>query len=66
VGAITEAEWRYKLQRLADLGIRLIDIHPEDYPGIVNAPAIAVPCDTMICGGGGLHCSTAPLIGDEV
>jgi arginine deiminase len=27
---------------------------------------ITLPYDKMISGGGGLHCSTAPLIRDEV
>ncbi|MBN9073474.1 MAG: amidinotransferase [Rhizobiales bacterium] len=80
------------LERLDQLGIRLIETHHEDDISIINALAVApyrlimpegvsgytrdrldlhgvevitVPYDKMISGGGGLHCSTAPLIRDE-
>jgi N-dimethylarginine dimethylaminohydrolase len=81
------------LEKLGELGIRLVEIHHEDDASIINSLAIApyrlimpegvsgytrdrldlhgvevitVPYDKMISGGGGLHCSTAPLIRDEV
>lgn len=81
------------LEKLKDLGIRLIETHHEDDISIINSLALApyrlimpegvsgytrdrldlhgvevitVPYDKMISGGGGLHCSTAPLIRDEV
>lgn len=81
------------LEKLKELGIRLIEIHHEDDSSIINSLAIApgrvimpegvsddtmdrlrlhgvevitVAYDKIISGGGGLHCSTAPLIRDEV
>jgi N-dimethylarginine dimethylaminohydrolase len=80
------------LQKLKDLGIRLIELHHEDDGAIINSLAVApgrvimpegvsgytmdrlalhgvevitVPYDKMISGGGGLHCSTAPLVRDD-
>ena len=81
------------IQQLGDLGIKLIEVCPEDDGSIINSLAIApgrvimpdglstrterelraagveilqTPYDQVILGGGGLHCSTAPLIRDEV
>ena len=81
------------IERLTELGIRLIEIHHEDDGAIINSLAVApyrvlmpeglsgytmdkmalhgvdivtVPYDKVISGGGGLHCSTAPLIRDEI
>jgi N-dimethylarginine dimethylaminohydrolase len=81
------------LEKLKELGIRLVEIHHEDDNSIINSLAIApgrvimpegvsgytrdalarhkvevitVLYDKMISGGGGLHCSTGPLIRDAV
>ena len=84
--------WEF-IQRLGELGIKLIEVCPEDDSSIINSLAIGpgrvimpdglstrtereltragveilqLPYDKVILGGGGLHCSTSPLIRDEV
>lgn len=81
------------IQQLGDMGIKLIEVCPEDDSSIINSLAIGpgrvimpdgvstrtereltragieilqLPYDKVISGGGGLHCSTSPLIRDEV
>jgi len=40
--------------------------HTQDQLRLAGVQVITVPYDKMIAGGGGLHCSTAPLVRDEV
>lgn len=81
------------LEKLKELGIRTIEVHPDDPTGIVNCLAVRpgrvimqsevsprtaetmdklgieiveVPYAEMFQGGGGIHCSTSPLIRDSV
>ncbi|QDL93010.1 amidinotransferase [Paroceanicella profunda] len=81
------------IEKLAALGIEVVELCPDDESWITNSLAVAprrmimpegvsprtqdrldargveiitVPYDKMNSGGGGLHCSTAPLIRDEV
>ncbi len=81
------------LERMVALGIRTVEVHPDDGDGILNCLAIRpgrvimaqgvsgrtkdrldaigveiveVPYSGMYLGGGGVHCSTAPLIRDAI
>ncbi len=81
------------IERLAETGLRTVEVCPEDGPGTVNCLAVRpgrvlmeagvsmrtkdrldrlgieiveVPYAAMHLGGGGIHCSTAPLIRDDV
>lgn len=81
------------LERMTAMGIRLIEVHPEDAAGILNCLAVRpgriimnrgtgdrtkealdragieiveVQYAAMYLGGGGIHCSTGPLIRDPV
>ena len=40
--------------------------HTMDRLGLHGVEVLTIPYDKVISGGGGLHCSTAPLIRDEV
>jgi arginine deiminase len=40
--------------------------HTQDQLRLAGVQVITIPYDKMITGGGGLHCSTAPLVRDEV
>ena len=40
--------------------------HTRDRLGLHGVEVLTIPYDKVISGGGGLHCSTAPLIRDEV
>jgi len=76
------------LEKLAELKIRTIDLHPEDHPFTINCLAVrpgrvimsqtspptldrlakegiavlSLAFDAVYRGGGGVHCSTAPLV----
>ncbi|MEQ8397425.1 arginine deiminase family protein [Thalassobaculum sp.] len=81
------------LGKLQDLGIRTIEVHPDDPSGIVNCIAVKpgrvlmqagaaprtaetldklgieivpVEYERVYEGGGGIHCSTSPLIRDSI
>ena len=81
------------LEKLDELGIRTVEVHPDDPSGVVNCLAVApgrvimqpgisprtadavdklgveiipVEYEKVYLGGGGIHCSTAPLIRDSV
>ena len=80
------------LERLTELKIRTIDLHPDDHAFTINCLAIrpgrvimseasghtldrlakegieviTLPFDGVSRGGGGIHCSTAPLVRDPV
>ena len=81
------------LGKLQELGIRTIEVHPDDPSGIVNCIAVKpgrvlmqagaatrtaetldklgieivpVEYERVYEGGGGIHCSTSPLIRDSI
>jgi arginine deiminase len=80
------------LERLKELNIKMIELHPEDHPFTINCLAvrpgkvimseasnrtidrlgregievITIEYEGVYRGGGGIHCSTAPLIRDPI
>lgn len=81
------------LEKLEELGIQMVDVSPDDHPGVLNVLATRpgrvivghgisertqeklekagistryVEYDKVAQGGGGLHCSTGPLIRDPL